>query len=70
MIDVQTELSDLPATSMELIRRAVEAALFSEHATSVELLLFDGPDATQPARVIALDVDTPTMPLHDAIRER
>ena len=33
MIDVQTELSDLPETARELIRHMVEAALSSEHAS-------------------------------------
>ena len=32
----------------------VNFAVFSQHATAVELLLFDGPDATAPAQVIAL----------------
>lgn len=60
MIDVQTELSDLPATSLELIRRAVEAALFSEHATGDVCVLVTDAEEIQGLNASYRNIDRVT----------
>lgn len=48
MIDVQTELSGLPDSAIELVRRVVESALASERATGdVCVLLTDAEEIEQ-----------------------
>ena len=44
--------SPLGATN---VHGGVNFSLYSRDATSVELLLFDGPDDSRPARMITLD---------------
>jgi len=41
-----------------VVEGGVNFSLYSRHATGVQLLLFDAPDAAQPARIIALDPAT------------
>ena len=41
-----------------VVDRGVNFALFSYHATEVELLLFDRPDAAQPSAAFQLDPET------------
>lgn len=60
MIDVQTELSDLPATSMELIRRAVEAALASEHAAGDVCVLVTDAEEIQGLNASYRNIDRVT----------
>ena len=60
MIDVQTELSDLPATSMELIRRAVEAALSSEHAAGDVCVLVTDAEEIQGLNASYRNIDRVT----------
>lgn len=60
MIDVQTELSDLPATSMELIRRAVEAALASEHAAGDVCVLVTDAEEIQGLNASYRNIDCVT----------
>ena len=60
MIDVQTELSDLPAASMELIRRAVEAALKSEHAAGDVCVLVTDAEEIQGLNASYRNIDRVT----------
>ncbi|MEA4938158.1 MAG: rRNA maturation RNase YbeY [Christensenella sp.] len=60
MIDVQTELGDLPATSMELIRRAVEAALASEHAAGDVCVLVTDAEEIQGLNASYRNIDRVT----------
>ena len=41
-----------------LVKSGVNFALFSYHATEVDLLFFEHPDATQPSTVLHLDPET------------
>ena len=60
MIDVQTELSDLPVTSIELIRRAVEAALASEHAAGDVCVLVTDAEEIQGLNASYRNIDRVT----------
>ncbi len=60
MIDVQTELGDLPTTSMELIRRAVEAALASEHAAGDVCVLVTDAEEIQGLNASYRNIDRVT----------
>lgn len=60
MIDVQTELNDLPATSMELIRRAVEAALTSERAAGDVCVLVTDAEEIQGLNASYRNIDRVT----------
>ena len=60
MIDVQTELSDLPAASMELIRRAVEAALKSERAAGDVCVLVTDAEEIQGLNASYRNIDRVT----------
>ena len=60
MIDIQTELECLPTEAGELIRRAVEAALFSEHAAGDVCVLVTDAEEIQGLNASYRNIDRVT----------
>ena len=60
MIDVQTELNDLPDAAEDLIRRAVEAALASEHAAGDVCVLVTDAEEIQRLNASYRNIDRVT----------